>query len=56
MLNMYKQVTIHTLKKQGEKNTTIARQLGCYRNTVRNILLIVLKTETEIIYKFCFKE
>ena len=36
---MYKQVTIHTLKKQGEKNTTIAGQLGCHRNTVRNILL-----------------
>ena len=28
MLNMYKQITIHTLKDQGEKNTTIARQLG----------------------------
>jgi len=39
MLNMYKQITIHTLKDQGEKNTTIARQLGCHRNTVRNILL-----------------
>jgi len=39
MLNMYKQVTIHTLKKQGEKNTKIAGQLGCHRNTVRNILL-----------------
>ena len=36
---MYKQVTIHTLKKQGEKNTKIAGQLGCHRNTVRNILL-----------------
>ena len=39
MLNMYKQITIHTLKKQGEKNTAIAGQLGCHRNTVRNILL-----------------
>lgn len=39
MLNMYQQITIKTLKKQGEKNTAIAGQIGCHRNTVRNILL-----------------
>src|SRR5947209_6736117 len=38
MLAMYKQITIHTLHKQGEKKTKIAEQLGCHRNTVRNIL------------------
>jgi len=39
MLNMYKQITIKTLSNQGQKNTGIARQIGCHRNTVRNILL-----------------
>ena len=38
MLNMYKQITIKTLKNQGQKNAGIARQIGCHRNTVRNIL------------------
>ena len=38
MLNMNYQVTIKTLKKQGYKNTQIAEQLGCHRNTVKNIL------------------
>lgn len=35
---MYKQITIQTLHKQGEKKSTIAKQLGCHRNTVRNVL------------------
>ena len=38
MLNMNYQITIKTLKKQGYKNTKIAEQIGCHRNTVRNIL------------------
>jgi transposase len=36
---MYKQITIKTLHKQGSANSTIARQLDCHRNTVRNVLL-----------------
>lgn len=39
MLTMYKQITIKTLHKQGTNNTEIARQLGCHRNTVGNIIL-----------------
>lgn len=35
---MYKQITIKTLHNQGEKNADIARQLGCHRNTVGNII------------------
>lgn len=35
---MYKQITIKTLSKQGIKNTEIARQIGCHRNTVFNVL------------------
>lgn len=38
MLTVYQQITIKTLNNQGEKKTTIARQIGCHRNTVRNIL------------------
>lgn len=38
MLTMYKQITIKTLKKQGIKNTEIARSIGCHRNTVLNVL------------------
>lgn len=38
MLTVYKQITIKTLAKQGEKKTQIARQLGCHRNTVRNVI------------------
>jgi len=38
MLTMYKQITIKTLKKQGIKNTEIARSIGCHRNTVFNVL------------------
>jgi IS30 family transposase len=38
MLTMYKQITIKTLNKQGVKNSEIARQLGCHRNTINNIL------------------
>lgn len=38
MLTMYKQITIKTLKKQGIKNTEIARSVGCHRNTVLNVL------------------
>ena len=35
---MYKQITIKTLHKQGIKKSQIARQLGCHRNTVNNVL------------------
>ena len=35
---MYKQITIKTLHNQGTKNAQIARQLGCHRNTVSNII------------------
>lgn len=38
MLNMHKQITIKTLKKQGLKISQIAKELNCHRNTVRNIL------------------
>lgn len=38
MLTVYKQITIKTLAKQGEKKTQIARQVGCHRNTVHNVL------------------
>lgn len=38
MLTMYQQITIQTLAKQGRKKTEIARELGCHRNTVRNII------------------
>lgn len=38
MLTMYKQITIQTLFKQGEKKSRIAYQLGCHRNTVSNIV------------------
>lgn len=40
MLTMYQQITIQTLAKQGKKKTDIARELGCHRNTVRNIILV----------------
>ncbi|MBI3093186.1 MAG: IS21 family transposase [Candidatus Levybacteria bacterium] len=35
---MYKQITIKTLFKQGEKKSQIARELSCHRNTVSNIV------------------
>src|SRR5258708_2796243 len=38
MLNMYKQITVQTLHKQGVPNSEIAKTLGCHRNTVRKIL------------------
>lgn len=38
MLTMYKQITIKTLHQQGTNKTEIARQLGCHRNTVENVL------------------
>ena len=38
MLTMYKQITIKTLHNQGEKKSQIARELGCRRNTVSNIV------------------
>ncbi len=40
MLTMYQQITIQTLAKQGRKKADIARELGCHRNTVRNIILV----------------
>lgn len=47
MLTMYKQITIHTLVRQGQKKTVIARDMGCHRNTVRNILLVGSARETQ---------
>jgi transposase len=44
MLTMYQQITILTLRKQGVKQAAIAKQFGCHRNTVRNII----KRETPI--------
>jgi transposase len=38
MLNMYKQITVQTLFKQGVSKAAIARQLGCNRHTVTRIL------------------
>lgn len=38
MLTMYQQITIKTLDKQGRRHTEIASELGCHRNTVRNII------------------
>ena len=38
MLTMYQQITIKTLHNQGEKKSRIARELGCHRNTVSNII------------------
>lgn len=38
MLTMYQQITIKTLAKQNKKQTEIATELGCHRNTVRNII------------------
>ena len=38
MLTMYQQITIKTLAKQNKKHTEIAVELGCHRNTVRNII------------------
>jgi len=35
---MYQQITIKTLAKQNIKQTKIAAELGCHRNTVRNII------------------
>ncbi len=38
MLTVYQQITIKTLANQGEKKSRIAKQIGCHRNTVRNVL------------------
>jgi len=38
MLTMYKQITIHTLHKQGIRQSVIAEQLGCHRHTIANVL------------------
>jgi|GEM_PF-188916 len=38
MLSMYQQITIKTLAKQNKKQTEIASEMGCHRNTVHNIL------------------
>ena len=35
---MYEQITVKTLHKQGIKKSQIARQLGCHRNTVNNVI------------------
>lgn len=35
---MYKQITIKTLNKQGVKQGEIAKQLGCHRHTIANVL------------------
>lgn len=38
MLTMYKQITIKTLDKQGVKQSEIAKQIGCHRHTIANVL------------------
>lgn len=38
MLSMYEQITVKTLAKQNKKQTEIAVEMGCHRNTVRNII------------------
>lgn len=38
MLTMYQQITVKTLAKQHKKQTEIATEMGCHRNTVRNII------------------
>jgi len=38
MLTMYQQITVKTLARQNKKQTEIAVELGCHRNTVRNII------------------
>lgn len=38
MLSMYEQITVKTLAKQNKKQTEIAAEMGCHRNTVRNII------------------
>jgi len=38
MLSMYEQITVKTLAKQNRKQTEIAAEMGCHRNTVRNII------------------
>lgn len=38
MLTMYQQITVKTLALQHKKQTEIAVELGCHRNTVRNII------------------
>jgi hypothetical protein len=35
---MYKQITIHTLHKQGVRQAAIAKQIGCHRHTIANVL------------------
>ena len=35
---MYKQITIKTLDKQGLKQSEIAKQIGCHRHTITNVL------------------
>lgn len=38
MLTMYKQITIKTLDRQGVKQSEIAKQIGCHRHTIANVL------------------
>jgi transposase len=38
MLDIYKQITIKTLHKQGVQPSVIAKQMGCHRNTISNVL------------------
>lgn len=38
MLTMYEQITVKTLAKQNKKQAEIAAEMGCHRNTVRNII------------------
>lgn len=38
MLTMYKQITIKTLHEQGLRQSAIAKQLGCHRHTIANVL------------------
>lgn len=48
---MYKQITIKTLVKQGERQAAIARQIGCHRNTVRNVRLRPEVIEKQVRHK-----
>jgi transcriptional regulator len=47
MLTIYQQITVQTLHKQGIKKSVIARQIGCHRNTVANILSRTALTEKQ---------
>ena len=51
MLTVYHQITIKTLDKQGKPKTHIAREMGCHRNTVRNVIRREKVIEKQIRHK-----